>query len=210
MEEWNEEKIYSEERVGKRGGAIVTAGLVVGIIGICTSFIPIVNNASFVLGILAVVFGGIGLYKKLGKGKAVSALVLGILSVVITLSLQASWSAAIDESLDELDYMTGDKTAEILADLANVSFGSFMVTEGDYWDETSLAVTVKNKTNSTHSFSFTIEAVVNGVRIDTDTIYVNNLGAGQSQQFEIFEFVDEDDISNLKKATFRVAEASMY
>ena len=45
----------SNEEIKKSGFA--TAGLVLGIIGICTSFIPIVNNLSFVLGLIGILFG---------------------------------------------------------------------------------------------------------------------------------------------------------
>ena len=33
-----------------------TAGLVLGIIGVCTSFIPIVNNLSFILALIGILF----------------------------------------------------------------------------------------------------------------------------------------------------------
>ncbi len=205
------EESQSEAPIGKHGSGMVTAGFVLGIIGVCTSFIPVVNNAAFVLGVLALVFGGVGLAKRLGKGKSVTALVLGVLSIVITFSLQAAWSAAIDESLEELDYMTGDKTAEILADAVNVRFGTFTVVEDEYWTDTSLTVTVTNKSDVKHSFNFTIEAVTaGGVRIETDTVYISDLGAGQSQQVKIFTYVAEEDIPTFKTATFRVASASMY
>ena len=36
---------------------LCTAGLVLGILGVCTSIIPIINNLSFLMGILAVIFG---------------------------------------------------------------------------------------------------------------------------------------------------------
>lgn len=38
------------------------AAMVLGIIGIALSFIPIINNAAFVLGILAFIFGLICLF----------------------------------------------------------------------------------------------------------------------------------------------------
>ena len=41
----------------KKKSGLSTAGLVLGIIGICTSFMPIINNLSFVMGVLAIVFG---------------------------------------------------------------------------------------------------------------------------------------------------------
>ena len=45
------------ENTEKKKNGLAKAGMVLGIIGICTSLIPIVNNASFVLGVLAAVFG---------------------------------------------------------------------------------------------------------------------------------------------------------
>lgn len=50
------------EKTNKSGLAI--AGLVLGIVGVCTSFIPIVNNISFIMGILGAIFGIISLVKK--------------------------------------------------------------------------------------------------------------------------------------------------
>ena len=91
----------------KQKSGLATAGLVLGIIGICISFIPIVNNASFVLGILAIVFSITPLVKKKSKGKAIVAIILGILSIFITLSLQKSWS-------DSFDDMDGTNTEKVL------------------------------------------------------------------------------------------------
>ena len=56
-----------ENNANKKSG-LATAGLVLGIVGICLSFIPILNNASFFLGILALIFGIISLVKKTSKG----------------------------------------------------------------------------------------------------------------------------------------------
>ena len=40
------------------------AAMVLGIIGICLSFIPIINNVSFILGVLSVIFAIVSLVKK--------------------------------------------------------------------------------------------------------------------------------------------------
>ncbi len=81
--------------------AMAIAGLVLGIIGLLTSFLPIINNISFILGILGLVFAAIGMTgclrgKRTGKGMAIAALVLNILTVVVVLASQAAMSAAID------------------------------------------------------------------------------------------------------------------
>ncbi len=194
----------------KKSG-LATAGLVLGIIGICTSFIPIVNNASFFLGILAVVFGIIPLIKKVSKGKAITALILGVLAVVITLSLQNSWSKSLDELSDDLDTMTGGNTQEVLKNV-DVQIGDFEATTDKYgWTETKLTVIITNKSDEKQSFDIEIEAIdADGNRIDTDYIYANDLAAGQSQSFNLFEYVEDDVLEDMKKATFKVFEASMY
>ncbi len=206
-----EQQNFQEATVMAKKSGMVTAGLVLGIVGICTSFIPIVNNASFVLGILAAVFGLIGLLKKKSTAKAVCALILGVLAVVITLAMQSSWQKELDDLGDDLDYMSGGKTNEILADYLDVTIGSFEVSGSEGWESTELSVTLKNKGNEQKSFDVTIEAIdKDGNRIDTDIIYAGNLGAGQSQRFKIFTLVTSDKIAELKTATFRVVEASMY
>lgn len=51
-----------------KSSGLATAGLVLGIVGVCTSFIPIINNLSFILGVLAIIFGLVSI-KKLEKEK---------------------------------------------------------------------------------------------------------------------------------------------
>ena len=183
-----------------------TAALVLGIIGISTSFIPIVNNASFILGILACIFGLVSLIKRKSKGVAIVGAILGILAIVITCSLQESWGK-------ELDELTGDATEEILTNDVDVEFGEFTVETADgYITKSKLEVTVTNKGDETSSFDITIEALnENGERIDTDTVYVSDLGAGSKSKEEAFTLVfDEDEANSLKNATFNVAEISKY
>ena len=63
----------------KKKSGFGTAGLVLGIIGICTSFIPIVNNLSFVLGLIGVILAIVSLIKKASKGQAIAGVILCIL-----------------------------------------------------------------------------------------------------------------------------------
>lgn len=199
------------EKVENKKSGLATAGLVLGIIGICLSFIPILNNASFFLGILAVIFGIIPLIKKASKGKAIAALILGILSIVITLSLQSSWSESLDKVSEDLDNASGENTEEVLKNV-DVNMGTFEVTTDEYgFSETKLVVNVKNNASEKKSYNIEIEAVAtDGSRIDTDYIYANDLGAGQSQEFEIFTYVDDADLEAMQSATFKIIEASMY
>ena len=92
-----------------KNGFCVTA-LVLGIIAIATSFVPIINNLSFILGLIGLVFAIIALKQKAPKGKTVTGLVLCVLSMVITLAVQSSISKQFDEINDNISYSTGEKT----------------------------------------------------------------------------------------------------
>ena len=199
----------SREETQKSG--LCTAGLVLGIIGVCTSFIPIINNLSFFLGVLAVIFGLVSI-KKASKGKMIATIILGILSIVITLMMQKATSDTLDTISNSIDNMSGGNTEQVLNTEVDVELGDFEVTEGDYGlTNTKLTVTVRNKTNETKSFNIQIEAVdENGNRINQDYIYANNLTAGQSQNFDLFQYVSSDQLDAMKNATFNIVNASSY
>ena len=190
---------------------LATASLVLSIIGICLSFIPIINNVSFFLGIIAIIFAIIELIKKVGKGKAIAGLIIGILAIVITMNLQSTWSKALNETTKNLPKASGSSTDEILKDDLDVTIGNFEMTKETYSTTTSLPVTLKNKSSSSQSFNVQIEAIYsNGTRILTDNVYASNLSANQTQNFKAFQFVESDKLNELKNATFRIVEISMY
>lgn len=187
------------------------AAMVLGIIGICLSFIPIVNNVSFILGVLSVIFAIISLVKKSGKAKAIVGLILGILSVVITLSLQNSWSKSLDDVGKDLDNMTGDNTEEILKKDVDVNIRKLNVTTDEYgYSDSELVVTVTNKSKEKKSFTIHLEAVDNtGKRIDDDYVYANDLNSGQTQDFKIFTLVSSEKLEQMKSAEFKIIDVSM-
>lgn len=190
---------------------LCTAGLVLGIIGVCTSFVPIINNLSFIMGVLAVIFGLVSI-KKAGKGKMIATIVLGVLAIMITLNAQKTLSDSLDDISKDLDTATGKNTEQVLGTSVDVVLGNFEVTKKQYGiNETKLPVKVTNKTNETKSFSIQIEAVSQeGTRITTDYIYANNLTAGQSQEFKVFEYVQSENLEKMKNAKFNIVEVSMY
>lgn len=196
----------------KKKSGFATASLVLGIIGICTSFIPIINNLSFILGLIGVMFAIISLIKKASKGQAIAGLILCVLTIVITINSQKALSDSLNEVSANLDKATGASTEEILANDVNVELGNFEVIKGTYGTtDTKLTVKVTNKTTEKKSFSFHIEAVDStGSRIDEEYIYANDLAAGQSQSFDIFTLIASDEINTMKNATFKIIEASMY
>ncbi len=201
----------SNATVNKKSG-LATAGLILGIIGTALSFIPIINNAAFVIGIFALIFGIIALIKKETKGKTIASIILGIAAISITLLMQQAASNAIDEVSKEIDKITGDNTEEVLNKDVDITLGDFIATTDEYgFTNTKLVVTVKNTTDSKKSYSIHIEAVdADGKRIEDDYVYANDLTAGQTQDFEIFNLVQDEKVDLLKNATFKIVEASAY
>lgn len=204
-----------EENTVKKGGGLSIAALVLGIIGAVLAFIPVVNNAAFFIGALALIFGIIGICKKVGTGKAIAGLVLGIIAVIITLVMQSAVYNALDKASDTLSSsladLSGDNTEDILANSLDVKFGKYIYNDDEYFATGKLPLTVKNKGNENQSYSIQIEAIdKNGKRLETDTVYVNSLGAGQSQDFEAFTLVTGDSAKALKTAEFKVVEVSKF
>lgn len=96
-------------QVEKKNSGLGIAALVLGIIAVTLMIIPILNNLSIILGILAIVFalcsfkstGSRG--NKRGRGMVIAGLVLGIVSVVVAFAVQAMLSSAIDKVNKEFD-----------------------------------------------------------------------------------------------------------
>ncbi len=201
------------EEANKSGFA--TAGLVLGIIALCTSFIPIVNNISFILALIGGIFAIISLIKKASQGMAIASIIICVISIFVIYQSQKAvvntLNNAVNEINDNVGVVTGTKTDEILANYADVTIGNFEAIKEQYTTDTKLPVKVTNKSNENKSFSIQIEAVnSDGSRITTDYVYANNLNAGQSQEFKAFEFVSSDDLAAIKNATFKIVEVSMY
>lgn len=71
------------------------ASLVTGIIALFSAFVPLLNLLSFPFVLLAVIFGGVGIWQtvkgtKGGKGIAIAGLVLGVLALVVTVAMYAT------------------------------------------------------------------------------------------------------------------------
>ena len=106
--------------------AMAVAGLVLGIVALATSFVPIVNNASFFIALLGAVFAVVGIVAavrgtRTGKGMAIAALVVSAVAVAVVLATQSLYGAAIDAAVDELSEgpaVTGVSSAASTGDAA--------------------------------------------------------------------------------------------
>lgn len=175
---------------------------------------PLINNLSFVMGVLAIIFGILNL-KKTKKGKVIASIILGILAIWITISSQQALSESLNNLSDDLDAtfndLDGSNTNDILANDVDIQIGTFTIEKGEYFDTTKLPVKVTNKSSEMKSFSITIEAVDNdGNRIDEGYIMVNDLKPNQSVEETTFTFESEDTVAKLKNATFNILKVSKY
>ncbi len=102
--EEKEKAMADTEQSIPRSAASITA-LVLGIIALVMSWMPIINNFAFIFGALGLIFGIVGLIgvmrgKKAGKGIAIAALIVSVLSLAIVLGTQSMYSAAIDDAVN--------------------------------------------------------------------------------------------------------------
>lgn len=201
-----------------RSGSAI-ASLVLGIVAAATSFMPIINNASFFIALVGLVLAivaiaGIRKGKNSGKGLAVAGLVLSIVAGLLVLGTQAFYSAVLDEAVDQstqqLNKMTGDATDDILGVDVEVTIGDYSISKDQYgFVKSDLPVTVTNLLNEPASFWINVEAVdANGSRINDDTVIVNELGAGQSTKLDAFAYVNSDDFDAMTKARFKIVSVS--
>ena len=173
----------------KKKTGLSTAGLVLGIIAVSLSFIPIINNFAVVLGVLALIFGVIGLIKKHG-GKAIAAVVLGIVAIVITLSMQNAFSKAIDESFG-VNSTNEDGSASIFADSVGLELDgetkldlSGITSYGGFAKVTGTVINNSDITYNSPNISF-IATDKEGNALDACSEYSSaTLSPGQKWNFE--------------------------
>lgn len=198
---------------------LAVAALVLGIIAAATSFMPIINNGSFFIALIGLILAivaivGIRKGKNSGKGIAIAGLVLSIVAVVLVLGTQAFYSAVLNEAADQskqqLNKMTGDATDDILGKDVEVSIGDYSISKDQYGlVKSELSVTVKNMLDEPATYWVKIEAVdASGARISDDTVYINDLGAGQSTTLDAFAYVSSDDYEAMKSAKFNIVSVS--
>ena len=192
----------------EKKSSFATVCIVLGVVALCTSFIPFFNNLSFAIAIMGIICAIVSLIKKASIKKSIVGIIICIVACVAVVNAQKSLSDSLNEVTGNLD---GSNTEEILKNYVDVTLGNFEVIDGEYITETKLPVTIKNKSSEQKSFDIQIEAVDSeGNRITEGYIYANDLSAGQSQVFNVFEYVESAKLELMKNATFNIVEVSMY
>lgn len=109
---------HNSQAKPKSAAAIVA--LVLGIIGLVSSWVPIINNLAFLLAGLGFIFGVVGLIgtlrgKKSGRGLAIASLIVCVIACAVVLATQSAYSNAIDEAakgtVSSSPASTGDQAA---------------------------------------------------------------------------------------------------
>ena len=109
------------------------ASLVLGIVGCVLSGILIVNNIVPILAVVGFALGIVAIKKGIGnRGAAIAGIVLCVVSVIVTLGVQAFVGAALDAASDSLDRSAGKQTEQVLQNDVNVTFEDYVIEEKDY------------------------------------------------------------------------------
>ena len=207
----------------KHTSGVAIAALVVAIVSLVMAWVPFFNNVFFFSAVISLIMGvsALGSIRKgraTGRGLAIAAIIISIAAGLVVLASQAFYGKvaenvgkAAEEVVNDYD---GTNTDKLLKNNVDVTLGQFVFNPGteakyNYDDTTELPVTIKNKAAEKSSYTIKIEAVdASGVRVADDTVYVSDLGAGQSASEKAFKYVQPEKVEALKTAQFKVFEVS--
>ena len=101
----------------RSGNGFGVTALILGICAFVLGLIPFVGFASWFLGLLAVIFGGIGVTRKFRpKRSSIAGLVIGAISIITSLALAfmytASFAAAVSSSIESAGTAAGSSSVE--------------------------------------------------------------------------------------------------
>lgn len=192
-------EVQSQHRVNKSMTALGITGLVLSSIAVLTSWVPIVNNFAAILGTIALPFAIAGIVatrrkgKRTGRGIAIAATILAILSIVFTLATQGMYSKAIDDTFGTTNSSTqsstkgktqakgsentksADKEGDIDSGNYHIKLVSVTKSSNDYEGKPTAILTYEltNKKNENSNFmDVDIQAFQNGHELDT-AIYMD-------------------------------------
>lgn len=199
----------SEQQAPRSIAAIVA--LVLGAIALISSWVPFINNVSFVFALVGVVFAVVGLVgtlrgKKSGRGLAIASTVVNVAAVAIVLATQSAYSAAIDEAASGTVQTsdgasaaapaTGEATSAEPAD--KYSIDGEELTGDAYSCKISGVYTNKaGKDLSYVQVSYNLFDA-DGNQIGTALANTNNLADGGTWKFEAFGSAAVDQVASYK------------
>ena len=168
----------------KRKSGFATAGLVLGIIGLCTSFIPIINNLSFILVLIGGIFAIISLIKKASKGMAIAGLIICIIAGAIVLQSQQALSNELNNVLETS--LTPDTTSEQQSNTNTNTNENKTYNVGDVYKDNTLAIKYVSLNDNFTGYSKYAE-VKNGYKVIKAEFEFENLSSSD-QYVSSYEF----------------------
>lgn len=159
---------------------MAVTSLVVGVIALATSFIPIINNITFLIALPGIVFGCIGTFttkrkRKQGLAIAISGLVLNLVSVILVIVLQGIYINAWNETINP----------QTIADSSASAFSSSSSSAASQSSSSSSTAGASSNSTSVDAKSFqdlplgTLVEYASGL-----TITVNSVESGLVRDFD--------------------------
>ena len=201
-----------EQAKGTSGMAI--AGLVLGILAAVSSWIPIVNNLSFILGAIGLILSIVGVVgtargKRAGKGLAIAALVINLVACGIVLAMQSAMSAAIADatsgmvSTENVSVQPEDAAADAPAPTADdpaYAITDVQMTGDDY--SVTISGTFTNNSDAEVSYVQVSYRLLDaeGAQIGTAYANTNNLPAGGTWKLEAMGFEPLSSVASYELA----------
>ena len=205
----------SEANGNKATSGFAIAGLVLGILAAVSSWIPVINNFSFILAAIGMIFAIVGVVgtvrgKKAGKGIAIAALVINLVAAGIVLAMQSAMSAAIDGATSGL-VSTEDVTVQQQegtdvdagtdsADQQAYAISDVQMTGDDY--SVTISGTFTNNSDAEVSYVQVSYRLLDaeGAQIGTAYANTNNLPAGGTWKFEAMGFEPLSSVASYELA----------
>lgn len=205
----------SEANGNKATSGFAIAGLVLGILAAVSSWIPVINNYSFILAAIGMIFAIVGVVgtvrgKKAGKGIAIAALVINLVAAGIVLAMQSAMSAAIDDATSGL-VSTEDVTVQQQegtdtdagadpTDQQAYAIADVQMTGDDY--SVTISGTFTNNSDAEVSYVQVSYRLLDaeGAQIGTAYANTNNLPAGGTWKFEAMGFEPLSSVASYELA----------
>lgn len=199
----------SEQQAPRSVAAIVA--LVLGVIALISSWVPIINNLSFIFALVGVVFAVVSLVgtlrgKKSGRGLAIASVVVNVAAVAIVLATQSAYSAAIDEAASGTVQTSDGASAAAPAAEGTTSAepaGKYSIDGEELGGDAyscKISGVYTNKAGKDLSY---VQVSYNlfdadGNQIGTALANTNNLADGGTWKFEAFGSVAVDEVASYK------------
>ena len=173
-------------------GAAITA-FVLGIVALTTSFLPIINNASFFVALVGFVFAIVGIAAtkknkpKKGRGFAVAALLINVIAVALVFFTQSLFLAAFNSALEgPKPVTTGSQQGSGQADYSAMEIGQSVTLEN------GITITVKNVRKGLENYG--------GSPVTEVTVVYSN-GGKTNANFNMFDWKSESANGVIESAT---------